>query len=201
MHCIATGQALPVLQHLECIVQCCGRPSVLYFFCCRPDGDLAVRTKVESAQQLLRCAAHSSFAWCFRFNFGPEITSNFSCLRSSFDPEGQSIILKEDVGGPDLLVVGDLTSLKWPKELSLTMEEKIVGGSNTVVFMLRPSQWILYFHSWCSQENWTLVEAMKSIDLHIFIISCTLPAHIEQNVHLGSWSSCYWSPTFSVSPK
>lgn len=61
-------------------------------------------------------------------------------MRSSFDPEGQSIILKEDVGGPDLLVVGDLTSLKWPKELSLTMEEKIVGGSNTVVFMLRPSQ-------------------------------------------------------------
>ena len=37
-----------------------------------------------------------------------------------------------------MLVVDDVTSLNWPKELSLTMEEKLVGGSNTVVFMLRP---------------------------------------------------------------
>ena len=60
-------------------------------------------------------------------------------MRRSFDPEGQSIILKEDLGGPDVLVT-DVTSLKWPKELSLTMEEKLIGGSNTVVFMLKPSQ-------------------------------------------------------------
>ena len=39
-----------------------------------------------------------------------------------------------------MLVVDDVTSLNWPKELSLTMQEKFVGGSNTVVFMLRPSQ-------------------------------------------------------------
>ena len=65
---------------------------------------------------------------------------NFRCLRSSFDPEGQRIILQEEVGGPDVLVVDDVTSLNWPKELSLTMQEKLVGGSNTVVFMLRPSQ-------------------------------------------------------------
>jgi len=82
----------------------------------RPDGDIAVRLKVESVQQLIRC------------------------LRSSFDPEGQRIILQEEVGGPEMLVVDDVTSLNWPKELSLTMEEKLVGGSNTVVFMLRPSQ-------------------------------------------------------------
>ena len=54
--------------------------------------------------------------------------------------EEQRIILQEEVGGPDVLVVDDVTSLNWPKELSLTMQEKLVGGSNTVVFMLRPSQ-------------------------------------------------------------
>ena len=44
--------------------------------------------------------------------------------------------MKEDLGGPDVLVT-DVTCLKWPKELSLTMEEKLIGGSNTVVFMLK----------------------------------------------------------------
>ena len=178
MHYIATGQALPV----QCFSTWSAKSSI-ELDCCRPDGDVAVRLKVESVQQLIRCAAFSSCACCSWFNFWSGIiSSNFRCLRSSFDPEGQRIILQEEVGGPDVLVVDDVTSLNWPKELSLTMQEKFVGGSNTVVFMLRPSQWILFFQSWCSQENWTLVDAIKSMELHTFWISCTLPPHNEKNV-------------------
>ena len=59
-------------------------------------------------------------------------------MRSNFDSEGQRIVLKEDFGEPDI-VVDDVTTMKWPNKLDLTIEEKVIGGSNTVVFMLRPS--------------------------------------------------------------
>merc|ERR1719357_729290 len=79
----------------------------------RPSNDLVVKLKVESVQQLTRS------------------------LRSTFDPDGEKIFLQEDIGHPEYLVT-DVSTMDWPEKLELNMSERLVGGTNTKVFSLRP---------------------------------------------------------------
>ena len=58
-------------------------------------------------------------------------------LRSTFDPDGEKIFLQEGIGHPDYLVT-DVSTMDWPEKLELNMSERLVGGTNTKVFSLRP---------------------------------------------------------------
>jgi len=80
----------------------------------RPDGNIVMRTSVESVEQLLR---H---------------------LRSTFDPDGEKIMLKETLISPPILVF-DVSLMKWPASLDVVIENKEIGGSGVAVFMLSPS--------------------------------------------------------------
>ena len=62
-------------------------------------------------------------------------------LRSTFDPDGEKIFLQEDIGHPEYLVT-DVSTMDWPEKLELNMSERLVGGTNTKVFSLRPQLWI-----------------------------------------------------------
>ena len=78
--------------------------------------------------------SHNTFCCCHLL----KKTDHIRCLKDSFDPEGKRIILVEDLGEPEILVC-DTACLRWPEKLKLTLEDKKVGGSNMLVFVLRPS--------------------------------------------------------------
>ena len=59
-------------------------------------------------------------------------------MRSTFDPDGEKIMLKETLISPPILVF-DVSLMKWPASLDVVIENKEIGGSGVAVFMLSPS--------------------------------------------------------------
>ena len=100
-----------------------------------------MRTKVESVQQLLRCVINSLFSQIpyILMSLANKKIINFRCLQNVFDPDVERIFLQEDNRGPEILVE-DINTMVWPNKLNLTVEEKKISRSDTLVFILRPSQ-------------------------------------------------------------
>ena len=59
-------------------------------------------------------------------------------LRSTFDPEGERVMLKENHLSHHILVL-DVSLMKWPERLDVVVEKKELGGAEVAVFMLNPS--------------------------------------------------------------
>ena len=81
--------------------------------------------------------------------------ASLKSLRSTFDPDGENIFLQEDIGRPEYLVT-DVSTMDWPEKLELNMSERLVGGTNTKVFSLRPQLWI-------DKGKWSVIENLNHI--------------------------------------
>ena len=64
--------------------------------------------------------------------------TNFRHLKSTFDPDGVKIMLKESLVAPPILVF-DVSLMKWPASLDVVIENRVIGESGVAVFMLSPS--------------------------------------------------------------
>ena len=56
----------------------------------------------------------------------------------SFDPDGEKVMLKETTTSSPILVF-DVSLMNWPTSLDVVIENREIGGSGVVVFMLSPS--------------------------------------------------------------
>ena len=59
-------------------------------------------------------------------------------MRSTFDPDGEKVMLQETPSSPHILVF-DVSHMKWPECLDVAVETKELGGLDVAVFMLSPS--------------------------------------------------------------
>ena len=55
-----------------------------------------------------------------------------------FDPDGEKVMLKETTTSSPILVF-DVSLMNWPTSLDVVIENREIGGSGVVVFMLSPS--------------------------------------------------------------
>ena len=62
----------------------------------------------------------------------------FRQLKSTFDSDGEKVMLKETSISPPILV-DDVSLMNWPTSLDVVIENREIGGSGVVVFMLSPS--------------------------------------------------------------
>ena len=91
---------------------------------------------MESVQQLLRCVINSLFSQIpyILMSLANKKITNFRCLQNVFDPDVERIFLQEDNRGPEILVE-DINTMVWPNKLNLTVEEKKISRSDTLVFI------------------------------------------------------------------
>ena len=66
------------------------------------------------------------------------IMAQFRHLKSTFDPDGEKVMLKETTTSSPILVF-DVSLMNWPTSLDVVIENREIGGSGVVVFMLSPS--------------------------------------------------------------
>ena len=64
--------------------------------------------------------------------------AQFRQLKSTFDPDGEKVMLKETTTSSPILVF-DVSLMNWPTSLDVVIENREIGGSGVVVFMLSPS--------------------------------------------------------------
>ena len=64
--------------------------------------------------------------------------AQFRQLKSTFDPDGEKVMLKETTTFSPILVF-DVSLMNWPTSLDVVIENREIGGSGVVVFMLSPS--------------------------------------------------------------
>ena len=64
--------------------------------------------------------------------------AQFRQLKSTFDPDGEKVMLKETTTSSPILVF-DVSLMNWPTSLDVVIENREIGGSGVVVFMLNPS--------------------------------------------------------------
>ena len=64
--------------------------------------------------------------------------AQFRQLKSTFGPDGEKVMLKETTTSSPILVF-DVSLMNWPTSLDVVIENREIGGSEVVVFMLNPS--------------------------------------------------------------